>query len=356
MSLKSKVLTWSFLAFLFLTISGYSQDQHFSQFFAAPLNINPALTGAYDGSFRVGAIYRDQWRAALDNPISTYGVGGDLRYPLDFINSKNPDYASIGFQFFGDNAALYDLNTNQLSVFLAYHKLLDKRNNQYLSVGFQMGLAQKNINYEDLIFADQFNNLNAFDLESSEELPVNNFAYGDYSVGLHYTITPSKYFNLNAGASLAHFHTPNISFYRADQDINPDLEKENKLFAKYSAYVNTGFQISERFSLSPRALFINQGPHLELNAGVGFRFGMGDYSQQAVHFGTYLRPVKDEDQYALDALILQTGFEYNNMLIGFAYDLNLRDLVNDRQGIGVFELSISYIGEYENAFNYCPQF
>ena len=98
-----------------------AQDQHFSQFFAAPLNLNPALAGAYEGSFRVGAIYRDQWRTVLDNPISTYGVGGDLRYEIPFYNDNNPDAASVGFQFFGDNAALYDLNTNQISLFFAYH-------------------------------------------------------------------------------------------------------------------------------------------------------------------------------------------------------------------------------------------
>lgn len=333
-----------------------AQDQHFSQFFAAPLNLNPALAGAYDGSFRLGAIYRDQWRTVLDNPISTYGVGGDLRYELPFTNAENPDFASVGFQFYGDNAALYDLNTNQLSVFFAYHKALDKRTKQYLALGFQIGLAQRNINYEDLLFGDQFNNLDAFDIESAEVLPVNNFAYGDYSIGLHYTITPSKYFNVNAGFSLAHFHTPNISFYKSTNSSNPNLEIQNDLAMKYSAYVNTEFKVSPQFRVSPRVLFINQGPHMEINAGAGFRFARNDAAKQAFHLGAFLRPVQDETQIALDALIMVAGFEYDNMLIGFSYDLSLRDLINDRQGIGVFEFSISYIGEYENDLNFCPSF
>ncbi|GLR15970.1 PorP/SprF family type IX secretion system membrane protein [Portibacter lacus] len=333
-----------------------AQDQHFSQFFAAPLNLNPALAGSYDGSFRVGAIYRDQWRAAIENSISTYGVGGDLRYEIPFTNKKNPDFASVGFQFYGDNAALYDLNTNQLSLFFAYHKALDKRTRQYLGLGFQLGLAQKNINYEDLQFGDQFNNLDAFDLETSEQLPVNNFAYGDFGVGLHYTISPSKYFNFNTGVALAHFHTPNISFFKSVDAINPDLEKESNLHMKYSAYLNTEFRVSEQLRITPRVLFLSQGPHLELNAGSGFRIARNEAAKQAFHVGAFLRPVRDVEVYTLDALILLGGFEYDNMLIGFSYDLSLRDLINDRQGIGVFEFSISYIGEYENDFNFCPTF
>ena len=351
-------LVYTILFFLVLSMSLQvrAQDQHFSQFFASPLNLNPALAGSYEGSFRVGAIYRDQWRAVLDNPISTYGVGGDLRYAIPFTDKKNPDYASVGFQFYGDNAALYDLNTNQLSMFFAYHKALDKRTRQYLGLGFQLGLAQKNINYEDLQFGDQFNNLNAFDLETSEVLPVNNFAYGDYSLGLHYTITPSDFFNLNAGFSLAHFHTPNISFFRNEINTNPDLVQENELPMKYAAYVNTEFRVSQQLRVSPRALFLKQGPHMELNAGTGFRIARNEAAKQAFHVGAFLRPVKDVSGFTLDALIILAGFEYDNMLIGFSYDLNLRDLVNDRQGIGVFEFSISYIGEYENEFNYCPTF
>jgi len=45
-----------------------AQDPHFSQFYAAPLYLNPALAGTSAGNYRVGVNYRDQWRGALDNP------------------------------------------------------------------------------------------------------------------------------------------------------------------------------------------------------------------------------------------------------------------------------------------------
>ena len=47
-----------------------AQDHLFSQFFNAPIYLNPSLTGQFDGDLRVGMLYRNQWSA----------LGGDLSY------------------------------------------------------------------------------------------------------------------------------------------------------------------------------------------------------------------------------------------------------------------------------------
>lgn len=36
-------------------------DAHFTQYYAYPLWLNPAFTGAIDGSWRVSGNYRKQW-------------------------------------------------------------------------------------------------------------------------------------------------------------------------------------------------------------------------------------------------------------------------------------------------------
>ncbi|MBK6997474.1 MAG: type IX secretion system membrane protein PorP/SprF [Lewinellaceae bacterium] len=75
-----------------------AQDKHFTQFYAAPLSLNPALTGAMEGSYRVGTIYRDQWRKVLDNPIKTFSMFADLRF--DTRRKKNNDDAiGLGLMF-----------------------------------------------------------------------------------------------------------------------------------------------------------------------------------------------------------------------------------------------------------------
>ncbi|MBP5582449.1 MAG: type IX secretion system membrane protein PorP/SprF, partial [Bacteroidales bacterium] len=51
------------LFFSIVAVSAFSQEIHFSQFYASPLSINPANTAWYDGNLRVNAMYRTQWRA-----------------------------------------------------------------------------------------------------------------------------------------------------------------------------------------------------------------------------------------------------------------------------------------------------
>ncbi|HMZ89019.1 MAG TPA: type IX secretion system membrane protein PorP/SprF, partial [Chitinophagales bacterium] len=49
----------------------YAQDIHFSQFFAAPILVNPANTGNFIGSARIGLNYRDQW-GSVTIPYRTF--------------------------------------------------------------------------------------------------------------------------------------------------------------------------------------------------------------------------------------------------------------------------------------------
>ena len=53
------------LLILFLSVAvantATAQDPNFSQFFASPLTLNPALTGKFDGVYRIAGNYRNQW-------------------------------------------------------------------------------------------------------------------------------------------------------------------------------------------------------------------------------------------------------------------------------------------------------
>jgi len=74
--------SWLFLAFFcaFSITEVEAQDPHFSQFNAAPLQLNPAMAGVYEGQFRVGINYRDQWGSVLGPvPYQTSNVSFDFR-------------------------------------------------------------------------------------------------------------------------------------------------------------------------------------------------------------------------------------------------------------------------------------
>ena len=52
------------------------QDIHYTLFNDSYLTTNPALTGSFYGSYRIGSIFRDQWYSILPNKNSLRMVSG----------------------------------------------------------------------------------------------------------------------------------------------------------------------------------------------------------------------------------------------------------------------------------------
>lgn len=340
---------------MLLSTSAYGQDPHYSQFYASPLTLNPALAGTAAGNYRIAVNYRDQWRGALDNPLKTFGVAGDLKFVMNDREAR-PDIAAGGFMFFSDQVGDFDLNTNQIAIMGAYHKSLSQKFDNYLGIGFQLGLLQKSINYEDLFFQDQFNAIDDFNLTTGELLPANNYAFLDFAVGLNYSIAPVKGKQYYAGLSYAHLTSPNVSFYRIDDTPNLDLVRDNAIHAKLTGYVGASFQTSENLEIQPRALFLSQGPHTEVNLGTNLKYKFSESDKTFIHFGPWLRFVQNEEAFGVESIVFSAGYELKNMLIGISYDHSISDLVTDRKGLNAFEISITYLGEVDNNDGFCPTF
>jgi hypothetical protein len=68
------------------TWAAEGQDLHFSQWFNSPLLTNPANTGFIpDADYRIGANYRNQWSAIMQEPYKTMSVWGDAQVFRDRI-------------------------------------------------------------------------------------------------------------------------------------------------------------------------------------------------------------------------------------------------------------------------------
>ncbi len=332
-----------------------AQDKHFTQFYAAPLTLNPALSGAFNGRYRFSAIYRDQWRNVLENPFTTFAGALDLRFPIQNYNSRSTDAAGVGLLFYTDKVPEFDFSTTQIAVSGAFHKSLNVQNNQYLSLGAQLGLTQRNVNYTDLVFSDQFNGATGYGGTTQEELPRNNFSFADLAVGLNYTYAPRNGIGIFAGAALHHILKPQVGFY-FDKD-EPDELLSNKLFQKITGHFSLQIPLGADVQLLPRALVNAQGPHLEINAGSNIRFRLGEFGSTAFHIGGWARPVQNEQEdLNLAAVILMTGIEYNGVLLGFSYDASFSDLQANQFGRSAFEVSIAYLGSYTDDTILCPKF
>ncbi len=329
-----------------------AQDRHFSQFYSSPLTLNPALTGAFDGKYRVGALYRDQWRGLLEQPYQNFSFGADLRLDAPFSSKSNPDKMGLGLLFYKDIINSLDFSTTQIALSGAYHKSLDLGSTQFLSMGFQLGLSQRNVNYDNLTFQDQWNGVNGYSLPRGERLPENNFGYSDLSTGINYAINPEPKVAFFAGLAYHHFNKPNVSFFKG-----ADIPKQ-PLYSRISAQLAAQFPINKEHTLtmSPRILVASQGPHFEVNAGTNFRIEVDKTYGTSLHLGGWVRPVKNIDGFNIDAVVLMAGLEYNSVLFGFSYDLNLPTLQKYKRTANVFEISLIYLGEFENDELLCPTF
>src|SRR3954451_21884956 len=97
------------LVFLFILLKAKAQDPHFSQFFASPLTLNPALTGKFDGDLRVTGNYRNQW-PTINRAFTTTTVSADLPIMRNSISSN--DTWGLGIMGYTDQSANSALKFN----------------------------------------------------------------------------------------------------------------------------------------------------------------------------------------------------------------------------------------------------
>ena len=129
-----------------------AQDPAFSQFFASPLTLNPALTGKFGGVIRVAGNYRDQW-PQINNAFitSTISVDGNI-----FVNKIAPgDAWGVGLMTMTDRTASGILTSNYVALSTSYQKALDENGWNQIGIGFQGSYANKRLDGTKLNFEDQ---------------------------------------------------------------------------------------------------------------------------------------------------------------------------------------------------------
>ena len=309
----------------------YAQDIHFTQFDMAPLVINPAFTGMFDGRVRAEAIYRTQW-ASVTVPYVTYGASIDM--PL--ILERNDDYLAGGLQLYEDKAGDGNLSNFTGMVSIAYHKFLGHtEGGSDLAVGLQGGYAQKSIDLSKLYFGDEFVN-GTFVPATSQEYHLgigNSVNYYLVNAGICFSHRASNKFSFTIGAAANNINQPNDA-------IEKKQNSQTGLDMRFTGEVGINLRAGERLSLLPAVLYQTQASASELIAGNEFHYDIGrepgynNYST-AVFLGAWYR--------SGDATMITAGMEFKGMRIGLAYDYNVSNLNTSSNGNGGFEIAVKYI-------------
>lgn len=337
---------------LIAAVPARAQDPRFSQYFASPWNLNPAMTGAFTGSWRVTANYRDQWSSILAPvPFRTYSAAADFRVAVN-----RQDYFGLGVGVMHDEAGTARFVQNKVHLGGAFLKQLTggpRRADHFLSAGAQVGFGQNSLDWGRLWFSRQFDpaaEIPDFNAPNGEpQTDANSGLYLDFNAGLlWYTVFKNDGY-WYAGGALHHINQPVISLAGDDSE---------KLYSRWSGHTGAFFPLTENFGLLPGVLVMRQGPAFESAFGLNVRYSNNDRNELALRMGAWPRLVNRlESGLQMDAVAFVAMLELERWMLGLSYDVTVSSLTRANNSRGAFELSISYFHPEERKSKIiCPKF
>lgn len=327
--------------FLFFAVSGtlMAQDVHYSMFDMAPLNLNPAMTGAYEGTFRIGGIYRDQWT----------GIGkvNGYRTPSLFIDAPLPfkafgknDWFAAGLNIFQDKRGTLSLTETTPSLSLAYHTPLTRSRKVYLALGVQGGFVNNRLDRTGALGQDGI--LSSTGTGTNDPSLIRDdisSSYPDFGAGILLNFILSQKFNFNLGFSSRHL-----------------LEPEDKFTAKNynrarTFLGNIGFNIdlTRKLTFMPQAMFAYNSSANQLNAQALLGYHLNSARDITFVFGGGVRHHIFGDgtqvETGISAAIARIGLNYKNIKAGLAYDFVTNSLSGAPGRRDAIELAVIYTGK-----------
>lgn len=305
-----------------------AQDLHFTQYFNAPLLVNPANTGFNPGAdYRIGGNYRNQWSTITTNPYKTMSVWGDMQL---FNDRFDNGWVGVGGAIMKDAAGSGNLSATKVYGAVAYHQMIGL--NSLISLGFNAGMVTKSVDITKLTFDNQWNG-KFFDIHipTGETFSTDRRTYFDLQVGLNYALFPSDNAYLNAGFSAQHINKPSESFFSSSaySTVVP---------VRYTFFLNGSFKLNDKWIVSPNAYVSKMASAWEYVAGGMANYNLsGDGTTQLLG-GLYYR--------FGDAFAPTVGFQLNSYKLTFNYDATASGLKAYNATRGAMEVSLVKTGMF----------
>ncbi len=316
-----------------------AQDIHYSQYWNAPLNTNPALTGVFKGDTRISANYRSQWSSV---PVDYMTFTGAVDHKFPVRGERNGFFAG-GINFNYDQAGLSRLNLATLGLNGSYTHKLSK--STFATAGLLAGLNQRGFKIQDLTFDRQYDpGRGVFDPGASNGENFPNFSrfFANFGTGLNLRIQSVNEFELvdeltkrsrlDIGVGLYHFNRPDQGFIKnAGSD---------ELFMRISPYLMGVLMLSQDFDLVGNFSAQFQGPYQEMVGMLGgkIHFNTTPGKQWSLQLGVGYRFHE-----LSDAVIPGIELNYDRWQAGFTYDVNISPFNVATLRRGGPEFSLRYI-------------
>lgn len=322
------------LTFSSLTSLTIAQDFHLSQYDAAALNFNPAMTGMFSGQMRIHGHYRTQWSQVATKPYTTGLLAYDQQLKKNF---------SWGVQVANFRAGSGNYNVFSALISGAYDIQLDDKNYHHISIGVQGGIFNKSIDYNRLSYETQYTPFGGgtFDnsVSSGEPFASNSVIAPDFNAGLmYYYGKETSLLNPFIGGAVFHINQPKETFFN----------QGNKLPMRYIGHAGIKVNISERIQILPKVLYMFEKEAEELTYSCEIHYYLKDNDAYLL-FAPYFR--------SKDAAVLNAGLKLGRFTYRLSYDINTSTLKPASNGRGGLELSVTFINKKidPNPIRTCPR-
>lgn len=302
-------------------LSAEAQDYHLTHYDAAKIYLNPAMTGMFDGYYRIHANYRNQWSAIGDYPFQTAAVAFDMpvkRY-------------GWGAQLMNNRAGIGQFNELSITLSGAYDLQCDKANIHHVAFGMAVAGVQKSVNMGRLSWDNQYTMAqNGFDM-SIPSGEASAMMERDYNLminvgALYYYAKENCRINPFIGFSASNINQPNESFFGYT----------SKLPVHYIVHTGARIGITERLVLNPRVLYMKQTNNQEFVYGVLANIYLPAQDAYLICGPTFR---------AKDAAIFEMGLKMGQFTYRLSYDVNISTLKPATNNRGGIEFSLIYIAK-----------
>jgi len=284
-----------------------AQDPQFTQFYANPLYLNPALAGSARCP-RLTMNYRNQW-PGLTGTFVTYAASYD-----QYVKAVD---GGIGLQVLNDQAGEGTLSTTRVSAQYAYQFNLSR--SFAIRAGGEVCYFQRSLDWNKLTFGDMIDARKGFIYTTLDQPRGGRVAGVDFSAGIM-GYSETVYF----GVAAHHLTEPNESL----------IEGNSKLPVKITGHIGAKFNIKDSKYGSSSSSFVSPNILFQQQA---------DFKQ--LLFGLYMTkgPIVGGVWYRnKDAFVVLAGVQTPLLRVGYSYDVTVSRLTTKTAGSHEISLTMQF--------------
>jgi len=314
-------------------LSVQAQDTHYSQFYETSILRNPALTGVFNGDYRVSLMYRNQWSSVGSQAAFQTGqAAAEFKRQI----GESEDFIGFGLLAFYDRTGTINLQTLSGSVAVSYNKMINSDRSTFVSIGLMGGYLQRNFDASKMTLDNQYLPGSGYNPSNPTGENISNpkVSQMDAGAGINFS-TNSGIDNRNnytIGVSGYHLTRPENSFYNSSQS---GLKKD----FRWNVNASGNWLLDDRWSAQFQGNFALQGKYSETVIGGLFGHKNDEAASErsfVLYAGLFMR--------VNDALIPVVKMDYDGLTVAASYDMNISKLKAATSLRGGFEISLVKTG------------